>query len=135
VTLRLLPPALLVTVGVTQMVMSAHVQLTPWKGGGFGMFSTLDHAPFRGVDVVVEAPDRSEALSIPPSLEEAAARAVNCPADWLLRQLAEGIAARERRHQRPVSRVRLTVWGTHFDTTTLAAHERTIRTYVHDPIR
>jgi hypothetical protein len=130
--LRLLPPALLVSVGLTQMAASALVDLTPWKGGGFGMFSTLDHAPFRGVDIVVEAAERSETIQPPGSLELAAARAVSCPADWLLRQLAQGVAARERRHNREVHRVRLTVWSTHFDKTTLSANERTIRSFEYD---
>jgi len=30
------------------------------EGGGFGMFATLDHGAYRGVDVVIDAPDRSE---------------------------------------------------------------------------
>ena len=41
----------------------------PWKGGGFGMFSTLDHGGFRGVDVVVDAPGRSEQVEIAASLQ------------------------------------------------------------------
>jgi hypothetical protein len=115
------------------MTLAGAVHLTPWKGGGFGMFSTLDHAPFRGVDVVVEAPERSEAIGIPPSLEEIAARAVNCPSDWLLRKLAVAVIERERRHERPVTRVRLTVWGTRYDRDTLAASERTIRSFLYEP--
>ncbi len=115
------------------MTLSGVVHLTPWKGGGFGMFSTLDHAPFRGVDIVVEGPERSEAIEIPGSLEVIAARAVSCPSDWLLRKLGAAVVARERRHDRPVSRVRLTVWGTHHDPVTLAASERTIRSFVYEP--
>ena len=115
------------------MVLTGVVHLTPWKGGGFGMFSTLDHAPFRGVDIVVQGPERSEAIEIPESLEVIAARAVSCPSDWLLRRLAAEVVARERRHERPVSRVRLTVWGTEYDRVTLAASERTIRSYLYEP--
>ena len=68
-------------------------RLTAWKGGGFGMFSTLDHGAYRGVVVVIEAPDRSETLEMPPSLEELAARAAACPSDWLLRELARAIVS------------------------------------------
>jgi hypothetical protein len=105
---------------------------TPWKGGGFGMFSTLDHGAWRGVDVIVEGPNRSEALEIPPSLEEIAARAATCPTDRLLRQFAEGIVARERRYGRDVGRVTLTAWQTGFDRVTLRANERTLRSYRYD---
>src|SRR5262245_53448819 len=114
VTPRLLPPLLLVVVAVVQIVLARTGDLTPWKGGGFGMFATLDHGAYRNVDILVDAPDRSEGMEIPESLETAASRVAAYPADWLLRALAEGVAAREKRHQRPVSRVTLTVWRTDF---------------------
>jgi hypothetical protein len=129
---RFLPPALLVVVGLSQMAASRLVHLTPWKGGGFGMFSTLDHAAHRGLDIVIDAPDRSEAIVVPASLEEDAARAIACPSDWLLRRLAEKVVARERRNGRTVSRVTLAVWGTDFDRLTLAGRERTIRSFGYD---
>ena len=127
--LRWAPPALLIAVGLAQIASTRIVDLTPWKGGGFGMFSTLDHGAFRGVDIVIDAPDRSETMAIPPSLQLAAARASNCPADWMLRRLAEAVVARERRNGRAVSHVQLTVWNTEFDRVTLAAHKQTIRTF------
>ena len=96
------------------------------------MFSSLDHSGYRGVDVVIDAPDRSEELQIPASLEDSAARAAACPTDWLLRHLAEGVVARERRYERPVTRVRLTMWRTEFDPVTLRASERRLRTFVYD---
>ena len=96
------------------------------------MFSTLDHVGYRGVDAVVEAPGRSEELTIPSSLEESAARAAACPTDWLLRRLAEQIVRRERRYERAVTRVKLTAWRTEFAPSTLAANERTLRTFVYD---
>jgi hypothetical protein len=129
--IRYLPQALLLLVFASQLVLVRVSALTPWKGGGFGMFSTLDHGAFRRITAVVEAPHRSEAVDIAPSLELAEARAVTCPADWLLRRLAAGVAARERRHERPVDTVRLTVWRTEFDRTTIQPTERAIRTFVH----
>src|SRR5262245_36588936 len=95
------------------------------------MFSTLDHGAYRGVDIVVDAPDRSESLEIPPSLESAAARAAACPTDGLLRALAEGVAAREQRYQRAVTRVTVTAWRTDFDRKTLQASGRPLRTFVY----
>jgi hypothetical protein len=126
-----LPAALLVLTCVTQVVLVRTSALTPWKGGGFGMFATLDHSGFRRVSVVVEADERSEQVDIAPSLQEAEARAAACPSDRLLGSLAAGIAARERRYDRPVSVVRLTVWRTHFDPSTLHASEQTLRTFVY----
>jgi len=125
------PPVLLLVVAVCQIGLAKAAGLTAWKGGGFGMFSTLDHGAYRGIDVVIEAADRSEAQHIPPSLEEMAARAAAYPSDWLLRRLAEGIVARERRYDRAVAVVKLTVWRTEFDHQTLAATERTQRAFVY----
>ena len=127
-----LPSLVLTIVAFSQIALARTVGMTPWKGGGFGMFSTLDHGAFRGVDVIVEAADRSEAQEIPPSLEEIAARAATCPSEWLLRRLAEGVVARERRYERPVTRVKLTVWRTDFNPATLHATEKTSRVFVYD---
>jgi len=129
---RFIPPILLCAVAIVQIALAHTVALTPWKGGGFGMFSTLDHSGYRGVDVIVEGPDRSEQLTIPESLEVAAARAAACPTNGLLRRLAEGVVARERRYDRAVTRVRLTMWRAEFDPVTLHVSERTLRTFVYD---
>src|SRR5262245_22398852 len=96
------------------------------------MFSTLDHGAYRRVDIVIDAPDRSEALEIPESLEVGAARAALCPSDWLLRSLAQRVVARERRNARPVSRVTVKVWRAEFDRATLHATEQPLRTFVYD---
>jgi hypothetical protein len=129
---RLAPLVLLTIVAAIQIVLSRTVDLTAWKGGGFGMFSTLDHGAYRRVDIVVDAPDRSEALEIPQSLEVSAARAALCPTEWLLRRLAEGVVARERRNARPVTHVTVKVWRTEFDRATLTATEQPLRTFVYD---
>ena len=128
----LAPAALLTVVAVAQIALSRHADLTPWKGGGFGMFSTLDHGAFRGVSVVVDGPERSETLEIPPSLEVLAARAANCPDEWLLRRLADEVAAREARYGRPVTRVTVDVWKTSFARDTLHATEDRLRTFVRE---
>ena len=124
--------AVLVVVATMQVVMAKTAGLTPWKGGGFGMFSTLDHGAVSAASTSWSRrridPKRIE---IPQSLEELAARAASCPSDWLLRRLAAAVVARERRYERPVTPVRLTVWRTQFDPVTLAASERTLRTFVY----
>jgi hypothetical protein len=119
-------------VAVVQIVL-AHNGLTPWKGGGFGMFSTLDHTPFRRLVVVIDGPARSETLDIPSSLELDAARAAQWPADWLLRRLAAGVVARERRYDREVDKVTVTAWQTEFDSATLQGNEKLLRRFVYEP--
>ena len=85
---RFVPVILLAAVAIGQVVLARGFDLTPWKGGGFGMFATLDHAAFRRIDIVVEAADRSEALEVPRSLEIEAARATAFPSRGMLTTLA-----------------------------------------------
>ena len=130
-TPRTAPALLLALVAVCQIVLAKTADLTPWKGGGFGMFATLDHNAHRRLEVVVDGTERSEALEIPPSLQADAARATAFPAEWMLRVLARGVARREQRYRRSVSRVTITVWRSDFDPTTLGASERPLRVFIY----
>ncbi len=42
--LRLLPPLCLIGVALVQLGLASAASLSPWLGGGFGMFSTTDSA-------------------------------------------------------------------------------------------
>ena len=128
---KLLPVGLLVVVAATQVTLARRAALTPWKGGGFGMFSTTDDASRRRVRVFVNAPERSEEIDIAPSLEDAARRAAALPADHELARLAKGIVARERRYARPVEAVRIETWRIDYAPDTLAATSRLLREYVY----
>ena len=112
-----LPSLLLVAVAAAQMGLSLTAGLSPWKGGGFGMFASNDGLAFRSVRVVVDAPSRSEEILIPPSLVPAAAAAATFPRPQALDALARAIAARERRYARDVETVRVEVSRTVFSPT------------------
>lgn len=112
-----LPSLLLVAVAATQMALSLTAGLSPWKGGGFGMFASNDGLTFRHVRVVVAAPSRSEEILIPPSLGPAAAAAATFPRPQALETLARAVAARERRYERDVETVRVEVSRTVFSPT------------------
>jgi hypothetical protein len=112
--IRYAPAVLLVAVASTQIALAFGAGLSPWKGGGFGMFSTLDARPHRFLRIQVDAPDRSEELTVPPSLEEMAAGVEILPTDGRLERFAQAIAARERRHGRAVETVGIEVWRTTF---------------------
>jgi hypothetical protein len=127
----LLPVGLLVLVAGAQVALARSAALTPWKGGGFGMFSTTDDGARRRVRVFVSAPERSEEIAIAPSLQDAARRAAVLPADYALARLAKGVVARERRYARPVETVRIETWRIDYAPITLAATSRLIREYVY----
>jgi hypothetical protein len=128
---ELLPVGLLVLVAGTQVTLSRRAELTPWKGGGFGMFSTTDDVARRRVRVFVSAPERSEEVAIAPSLENAARRAAALPSDHQLTRLAEGVVRRERRYGRPVNSVRIEAWRIDYEPDTLAATFRLLRDYAY----
>lgn len=118
------PPLLLLAVAAAQMSLAFTANLSPWKGGGFGMFASNDGLPFRELRVFVSAPDRSEELEVPPSLVDAAARAATFPRDHALERFARAVVDRERRHARAVDTVRVEVWRAAFSPTLEATRER-----------
>jgi hypothetical protein len=126
-----LPAVLLVAVAAVQITLTRTAALTPWKGGGFGMFSTSDHAGERALRIVVTARDRSEEIAVSPSLQDAADRATALPGERQLMRLARLVAARERRHGRPVEDVRIECWQTERDPQTLSATLRPLCDFLH----
>ena len=127
----LLPVSLLAVVAGAQVTLATTAGLSPWKGGGFGMFSTTDDGGRRYVRVFVSAVERSEEISISPSLEDAARRAAVLPRDAELSRLARRVVERERRHRRPVDTVRIETWRIEYAHDTLAATTRLTREYVY----
>jgi hypothetical protein len=128
--LFLIPPALLVIVALHQIYLAKNYQLSPWKGGGFGMFSSTDLGPARYVRIFLYASQRSEELEIPNSLVESAQKVATFPSNSLLDSLAEKVVQRENRYQRPVDSVRIEIWRTQFDHVTLKPQEQKLRDYV-----
>ena len=128
---EILPVALLLSVACVQIILTRTSGLSPWKGGGFGMFSTTDDSGRRHVRVYVTAPDRSEEIGITPSLEDAAARAAVLPSDGQLTRLARRVIERERRYHRPVQAVRIETWRVVYAPGTLAATPHLTRDFTY----
>ena len=126
-----LPVLLLAVVAAAQVTLAKAAGLSPWKGGGFGMFSTTDDAGRRYVRVFVSGAERSEEIAIAPSLEDAARRAAVLPRDAELSRLARRVVDRERRYQRQVDAVRIQTWRIEYARDTLAATTRMTREFVY----
>ena len=123
-----LPAFGLVSVAFLQITLALNADLSPWKGGGFGMFATTDGTAFRHIRIFVEAPGRSEELEIARSQEIPAARARLFPSESMLLALAKSVAERERRYGRPVKIVKLEVWRADVDEH-LEVADRQLRTF------
>ncbi len=126
-----LPVVLLLTVACAQVLFACPAGLSPWKGGGFGMFSTTDDAGRRHVRVFVTAPERSEEIAISPALEDPAKRAAVWPTDRALSRLARRVVEREARYRRPVETVRIETWRIEYAPVTLAATTHLLREFVY----
>ena len=127
----ILPALILLVVAGVQVTLTRMAGLSPWKGGGFGMFSTTDDAGRRWVRVFVNAPERSEEIAVTPSLEDAATRAAVLPTDPQLTRLARRVGERERRYGRPVETVRVEAWRIEYASGSLRATERMSRDVVY----
>jgi hypothetical protein len=101
--------------------------LSPWKGGGFGMFASLDGESFRTLRVFVEAPDRSEEILLPASLRKLGTKVQVFPSDGMIARLVREVAARQREADQPVSCVRVEVWRTEYAPWSLEPERRLLR--------
>jgi len=127
----LIPVALLVAVAGVQVTLAKAAGLSPWKGGGFGMFSTTDDAGRRHVRIFVRAPERSEEIAVPRSLEDAARRAAVLPGNAQLSRLAHLVVEREYRYHRPVDQVRIEMSRIEYARDTLTATSHLLRDFTY----
>ena len=126
------PACILLLVAAHQIYLARGFDLSPWKGGGFGMFASTDAGPQRRVRLFVEGPDRSEEVLLPRELRSLSLRAATLPTDLWLERVATGLADAEARAGRPVTRVRVEVWRTVYAPEDLAPRMQLIRGLAHD---
>ena len=115
-----MPVILLVVLALSQIYLVRTVSLSPWAGGGFGMFSTPDAPRSRTVRAYVLTPGVRREVAIPDSLKDAALRAAAIPTDSRLTALALEIAGAPTPEHIPPRAVLIEVWKTEYDPETLA---------------
>ena len=125
--LALLPCALLVAVAGLQLWLAHTADLTPWLGGGFGMFSTTDVGSARHLHVFVIRPGLEREVALPNSWRERARRARALPTARRLRALALDLAQTPTPDYGPPTAVRVQVWRRRFDPRTLLPSSRILR--------
>lgn len=128
--LAFLPVTLLVIVALTQIYLAHTVHLSPWKGGGFGMFSTTDGGPNRHLRIFLRGlPSRHE-VQVPRSLEDLADRAEALPSDTHLNKLSRKIADYYATEFEAMEGVQVQVWRTEFAPQDLEPEYRMIRDFL-----
>jgi hypothetical protein len=109
--LRELPSALLVALALAQIALAFGAGLSPWKGGGFGMFATNDQGAFRSVRVFEIRAGEERRLVVPAELRRAELRTREFPSAGALRRFAAAMAAATD----GAPSLRVEVWLTEFD--------------------
>jgi hypothetical protein len=117
---RELPGVALVLLACVQVGLVFVADLSPWKGGGFGMFSTNDHGSFRSVRVFAEEPGGERRLGVPPDRIQALFRVRELPDEAALRAFASSLAPEAP----AATAIRVEVWRARFDGELRARYER-----------
>ena len=104
------PILLLVLVALNQIRMARTTDLTAWKGGGFGMFSTLDRPRARQVRVHIVGGGRDIPFAIPADLHNLEESARNLPNEKNLIRLGREIADTLEDRLAGLETIRVEVW-------------------------
>jgi hypothetical protein len=122
--LRVLPPLLLISVAVAQIAAAKTGPLSPWLGGGFGMFASTDSWSRRHLHAVALRPGLREELELPDFLRVEVRRALALPTERNLHALARELEAYEREagdpDAGPLEAISIRVVRARFDRDTLA---------------
>jgi hypothetical protein len=131
VVLRYLPSALLVATALCQVILASTVDLSPWLGGGFGMFSTTDDGVNRHLRVfTTRAEKEEEEWEIPQTLTDLAQRTLVLPSPARLRAFVQALARGYSHEGQWFSTLRVEVWRTTFDAERLTPRTRQLRAVV-----
>jgi len=90
---RIVAPTLLIAVACVQIVLAHTRQLTPWKGGGFGMFSTADGPSARWLRCYLIVNGRPVSVSVPDEVDTERLRVRSMPSPKRMNEISAGIAA------------------------------------------
>ena len=122
--LPFLPPVLLCLVAFLQVYLVRAHDLSPWKGGGFGMFSTNDDEA-RHIEVWVIESEGERQIDVTGDLRVLQYAAF--PTDERLIAMGRKIGEVQRARGADVKRVRVTAWRRDFDLRTMEPRPVLIR--------
>src|SRR5437868_5685239 len=94
-----LAPLCLCLVAALHLVRVWTCRQTPWKGGGFGMFSTVDDESARFVRCRLVTDDGDLPLAIPPTAAKQVAELRAAPTGAKLDDFAQRLAAQSWRYR------------------------------------
>lgn len=121
-----LPAVLLIAVAVNQQRLARTEALSPWSGGGFGMFSTTDAPGSRHLHAFVQNEGIRREVLIPREMANSVRRATTLPTRPRLGALAAELALLESGGSIRWDEIELQVWAVDYDAA-LLPHGRIVR--------
>jgi hypothetical protein len=107
-----LPAILLLAIAINQLMLANFFNLSPWLGGGYGMFSTTDVGSNRHLHVYARSEGILKELIYPQNLEDLALRTKSFPTTNNLNYFAHRIA--ELEDDISISSIEIQVWKSDF---------------------
>ena len=123
-----LPVALLTLVAAHQLWLAQTRFLSPWSGGGFGMFSTTDAPGNRHLHVFVQNEGIRREVMIPRDLKDKVLRATTLPTTERLGTLAAELALIESRGPFNWDEIEIQVWAVDYQSGSLRPGGRLVKT-------
>jgi hypothetical protein len=120
-----LPVVCLLCVALNQAYLVFTEGLSPWSGGGFGMFSTTDAVTDRHLHIYETSPALRRELAVPAALEDDIGRALALPNERQLQTLAELL--REQLAVPSSSGLEIQVWSRQYAPGNLTPKSRLLR--------
>jgi hypothetical protein len=119
-----IPALLLVIIAVNQIYLAHTRDLNPWKGGGFGMFST---SLTRHLHVFAIESGGEREVDLPEELEDLEERLRALPTDRRLDEFGRRLAEVLGEHYLDLAAVRVELWSTRYDVDDLTPETILIR--------
>jgi hypothetical protein len=117
----------LLLVAAVQLGLVYVAELTPWLGGGFGMFSTTRVDGTRHVHAFVLRPGIERGISVPSELADLKRHVRALPSDRNLERLGLALAGVETPDHGAPQATLIRVWETLYDPQTLLPVSRILR--------
>jgi hypothetical protein len=114
-----LPIFILIIIALNQIRLSKTSSLSPWWGGGFGMFSSTEARGSRHIHAYAIRPGIRRELEIPSYLAKLERKVLTFPSQSNLEKLAFELADVPTPDEGPLEAIQIQIWATYFDSGTL----------------
>lgn len=106
--------------------------LSPWQGGGYGMFSTTDYGPSRFIKIfTLNNNIIQEEIEIPEYLSQLSKQVRSLPNSKYIKNLAIELENYLAINQHSAPIIRVEIWKTNYDSETLRPSHQKLNTIDH----